>query len=157
MANIVWWIYMTSTVSIYSQHVGYIYTRHCAYIPINALRCSPSAANKAVDNISPIAPSGVTTAICWTPSTNFPFRGETICRRSGESLPEVVRHSLWRSILLTFHPYPTGWLPKARTELFPIFINAFSIKNSFSMLLIVSKAYPLRKPDKLTVTPGCEK
>ena len=45
---------------------------------------------------------------------------------------------------------------KARTELFPIFINAFSITHSFSMLLIVSKAYPLRKPDKLTATPGCE-
>ncbi len=38
-----------------------------------------------------------------------------------------------------------------------IFINAFSITHSFNMLLIVSKAYPLRKPDKLTATPGCEK
>ena len=49
---------------------------------------------KAVDNISPIAPLVVTTDICRAPSTNFPSRGETICRRSGESLPEVVRHSL---------------------------------------------------------------
>ena len=53
-----------------------------------------SAANKLVDRISPIDPLVVTTAICLTPSTNFPFRGETMCRRLGESLPEVVRHSL---------------------------------------------------------------
>jgi len=50
--------------------------------------------NKAVDRISPIDPLAVTTAICLTPSTNFPFRGEIICRRLGESLPEVVKHSL---------------------------------------------------------------
>ena len=55
-----------------------------------------------------IDPLAVTTAICLTPSTNFPFWGETMCRRLGESLPEVVRHSLWRSISLIFHPEPTG-------------------------------------------------
>ena len=155
MANIVWWIYMSSTVSIYSAWWIYIYTTLCIYThqDFSLFAVSSKQSSRQYFSYCPISCN-----YRYLSSTfhQFPSRGETICRRSGESLPEVVRHSLWRSILLTFHPVPTGWLPKARTELFPIFINAFSIMHSFNMLLIVSKAYPLRKPDKLTATPGCE-